>query len=117
MINSSVPAKAIIQESTSRGYLAKQLYVVFTKPANGIGSVMENLAAHLAFQEKLETDGVIFAAGPKWTVDEQAWEGDGMVVIRARSLNEAKEIASRDPNLPGKAACRPVLPLCSSTAD
>jgi uncharacterized protein len=95
--NSSVPAKAIIEESTTRGYLAKQLYVVFTRPANGIEPVMENLAAHLAFQEKLESDGVMFAAGPNWTDDEQAWEGDGMVVIRAGSLAEAKAIASRDP--------------------
>jgi len=95
VINSSVPAKAIIEESTSRGYLAKQLYVVFTKPTNGIGSVMENLAANLAFQERLETDGIIFAAGRNWTVGEPAWEGDGMVVIRARSLSEAKEIPSR----------------------
>ena len=79
--NSSVPAKALVEESISRGYLAKQLYVVFTRPANGIGPVMENLAAHLAFQERLESDGIMFAAGPNWTDDEQAWEGDGMVVI------------------------------------
>ena len=97
MANSSVPAKAIIEESTSRGYLAKQLYVVFTRPANGIGPIMENLAAHLAFQETLESDGIMFCAGPNWTDDEQAWEGDGMVVVRANSLAEAKEIASRDP--------------------
>ena len=97
MTNSSVPAKAIVEESTSRGYLAKQLYVVFTRPTNGIGPIMENLAAHLAFQEELETDGIMFAAGPNWTDDEQAWEGDGMVVLRARSLGEAKEITSRDP--------------------
>jgi uncharacterized protein len=95
--NSSVPAKAIVEESTSRGYLAKQLYVVFTRPTSGISPVMENLAAHLAFQEKLEADGIMFAAGPNWADDEQAWEGNGMVVIRARSLGEATEIASRDP--------------------
>ena len=39
----------------------------------------------------------MFAAGPNWTDDEQAWEGDGMVVIRARPLADAREIASRDP--------------------
>lgn len=97
MSNSSVPSKDIVEVSTSKGYLAKQLYVVFTKPTKGIGPVMENLATHLAFQEKLETDGIMFAAGPNWTDDEQNWEGEGMVVIRAKSLAEAKEIASRDP--------------------
>ena len=97
MTNSSVPAKAIIEESLSRGYLAKQLYVVFTKPTNGIGPVMESLAAHLAYQELLERDGIVFTAGPNWTDDERTWEGDGIVVVRAKSLAEATEIASRDP--------------------
>ena len=36
-------------------------------------------------------------AGPNWIDDEKSWEGDGMVVIRARSLTEAKEIMGRDP--------------------
>jgi uncharacterized protein YciI len=39
----------------------------------------------------------MFAAGPQWTDDEAFWEGDGMVVIRAKSLAEAREIAARDP--------------------
>lgn len=37
------------------------------------------------------------AAGPHWTNDETEWQGDGMVVIRAGSLAEAKEIAADDP--------------------
>jgi len=97
MSEKSVPAKEIIEESKKRGYLAKQLYIVSTRPINGIGPVMSNLAIHLAFQEALERDGVMFAAGPNWTDDGQDWEGDGTVVIRASSLAEAKEIASRDP--------------------
>ena len=38
----------------------------------------------------------MFAAGPNWN-DENAREGDGMVVVRAKSLAEAREIAARDP--------------------
>ena len=71
--------------------------MVTTRPANGIAPVMENLAKHLEFQETLEHDGIMFAAGPNWTDDEQEWEGDGTVVIRASSLAEAREIAGRDP--------------------
>ena len=97
MNESSVPAHEIIAESQQRGYLAKQLYLVTTRPANGIGPVMENLGTHLAFQESLEASGVMFAAGPNWTDDEQHWEGDGTVVLRASSLAHAREIASRDP--------------------
>jgi uncharacterized protein len=58
---------------------------------------MDNVKEHLAFQVELEKDGTMFAAGPNWTDDEKSWEGDGMVVIRAKSLAEAKQIAARDP--------------------
>jgi uncharacterized protein len=97
MSQSIVTADDIVRESERRGYLAKQLYVVFTSPAHGIGPVMENLARHLEFQEKLEAKGTMFAAGPHWTDDEQRWEGDGMVIIRAASLAEAQSIAAEDP--------------------
>jgi uncharacterized protein len=97
MSQSIVTAHDIVKESERRGYLAKQLYVVFTSPVNGIGPVMDNLARHLEFQEKLEREGIMFAAGPHWTDDEQRWEGEGMVVIRAASLAEARAIAAEDP--------------------
>ena len=97
MSQHSVPAQEIVDECRTRGYLALQLYMIATRPLNGIGPVMANLDVHLAFQEELERDGIMFAAGPNWTDDEQAWEGDGTVVIRATSLEEAKKIAARDP--------------------
>lgn len=97
MSERSVPAKDLIEESQRRGYLAKQLYIVSTRPRDGIGPVMQNLATHLEFQEKLEREGIMFAAGPNWTDDEQEWEGDGTVVIRASSLAHAREIAAQDP--------------------
>lgn len=89
--------KEIIELSKERGYLAKQLYVIFTTPANGIAPVLENLQRHLDYQESLEQRGVMFAAGPHWSDDEQRWEGDGMVVVRAGSLAEAEAIAKDDP--------------------
>src|ERR1700678_4311465 len=81
----------------SKGMLQKQFYVVHTTPTNGLGPVMENLEAHLAHQCKIEADGIMVAAGPHWTEDETQWEGDGMFVIRARSLAHAKELAASDP--------------------
>lgn len=97
MSDSSVPAADIIAECKTRGYLAKQLYAVLTKPTNGIGPVMENLGVHLAYQEQLEQEGIMFAAGPHWTDDEQEWEGEGLVIYRASSIDEARQIAARDP--------------------
>lgn len=81
----------------SRGMLQKQLYVVFTTPTKGLGPVMENIEPHLKYQVELEEKGIMFGAGPFWTEDEKSWEGEGMVIIRASSLAEAKAIAAADP--------------------
>jgi hypothetical protein len=86
--------KSICQKE---GFLAKQVYAVFTTPTGGMEAVMANLKEHLAFQVELEAKGIMVAAGPHWTDDEKEWKGEGMVVIRAGSLAEAKEIAARDP--------------------
>ncbi len=79
------------------GMLQKQLYVVFTTPTDGLGPVMENIGPHLEFQVSLEERGIMFGAGPFWSDDETEWLGEGMVIIRAGSLEEAKEIAASDP--------------------
>jgi uncharacterized protein len=90
-----VKAADVLQ--ASRGMLQKQLYVVFTRPTNGLGPVMANLGPHLEFQVDLERRGIMFGAGPFWTDDGDRWEGEGMVIIRAGSLDEARAIAASDP--------------------
>ena len=81
----------------SKGMLQMQLFVVFTTPTNGMGPVMENIEEHLQFQVNLEQCGIMFGAGPFWADDEHTWNGEGMVIIRADSLEYAKEIAATDP--------------------
>lgn len=81
----------------SKGMLQKQMFVVFTKPVDGMGPVMENLEAHLQFQVELESKGIMFGAGPFWADNEKDWHGEGMVIIRAESLANAKTIAASDP--------------------
>lgn len=81
----------------SEGMLQKQLYAVFTSPTNGMGPVMANIEEHLKFQVELERKGIMFGAGPFWADNEVDWNGEGMVVIRAGSLAEAREIAAQDP--------------------
>lgn len=92
---SAVPVAAVLEASSAM--LQKQLYAIFTKPANGLGAVFANIEAHLAFQVQLEKDGIMFAAGPMWTDDEAYWEGEGLVIVRAASRAEAIAIAERDP--------------------
>jgi uncharacterized protein YciI len=91
----SVPAAAV--KEASAAMLQKQLYAIFTTPVNGLGPVFETIEAHLAFQVSLEREGTLFAAGPLWSEDEQAWEGEGMVIVRAASRRDAIAIAERDP--------------------
>ena len=81
----------------SAGMLQKQLYVVFTSPTDGMGPVMENIEEHLKFQVDLEQRGIMLGAGPFWADDEHTWNGEGMVIIRADSLDHAREIAATDP--------------------
>jgi len=97
MSEPTISAAEIVALSKKQGFLAKQFYVVFTTPAAGLEPVMQNIEAHLAFQKSLEEQGIMFAAGPHWTDDEKSWQGDGMVVLRAGSLAEARAIAEKDP--------------------
>jgi len=77
--------------------LRKELYVVFTTPTNGLGPVMQHLDEHLQFQIGLEKKGIMFGAGPFFADNESDWNGEGMVIIRAESLQQAQEIAAQDP--------------------
>lgn len=90
-------AKQIEETCKARGFLAMQLYAIFTTPTNGLGPVMAILQTHLDYQESLTRRGIMFAAGPHWTDDEKDWGGDGMVVVRAASMAEAEQIAKEDP--------------------
>jgi len=95
MNNPKVTKQDVLNASSEM--LNKDLYLVFTKPENGMKAVMENLEEHLKFQVSLEKNGVMFGAGPFWEDNEIDWNGEGMVIIRANSLDHAKQIAASDP--------------------
>jgi uncharacterized protein YciI len=89
--------KDLVAYSEEHGLLAKQLYVVFSDPTNGIGPVMDSLDQHVEYQQKLEKEGIMFAAGPFASDDLQEWKGDGMFIYRADSLEAATKLAEGDP--------------------
>ncbi len=91
----SVPMKDVM--AASGAMLQKQLFAIFTSPVDGLGPIFANIEEHLKFQVELEREGVIYAAGPLWTDDEESWEGEGLVVVRAESREAAIAIAERDP--------------------
>ena len=87
----------MVEQCSEFGLLAKRLYVVFTSPVNGVGPIMENLDEHLDYQRKIQDEGIMFGAGPFSDDEEENWEGEGMVIIRAENMAAAKKIADNDP--------------------
>lgn len=89
--------KEMIATASGRGMLAKQLFVVFTEPTGDLGKVQEARAEHLKYQVEIEQKGIMFAAGPLADDSGERWGGDGMIIIRAESMEEATRIAEADP--------------------
>lgn len=86
-----------IDHVRAKGVLAKELYVILTTPTGGMDALKTQLAAHLAYQKDLEARGISFAAGPFADDTGAEWSGEGMIIVRAASLAEARAIAERDP--------------------
>jgi uncharacterized protein len=94
MMADRIEARQVIEASGDAPRL--QLYVVVSS-ARSLAAVQEQLADHLAYVHQLEERHVLFAAGPLWTDDGQFSEGDGMLVYRAASVEQARELADADP--------------------
>lgn len=88
--------KEMIAAATEKGMLAKEFFIVFTEPAGDVDRILEVRAEHLKYQVEIEQKGIMFAAGPLAN-DNGGWDGDGMIVIRAESLEAATQIAEADP--------------------
>ncbi|MEH2182261.1 YciI family protein [Nostoc sp.] len=89
-----VEANKVIESSGNS--LRMQLYVV-TSVATSLESLQQNLVEHRAYLRELEDKNVLFGAGPLLTDDGQYFEGDGLLIYRASSVEEAKKIAQADP--------------------
>jgi uncharacterized protein len=92
-----MPWQELVELCTTKGLLAKQLWVISSKPTNGLGAILNNLEEHLAYQTKLERDGIMFAAGPLASEDLTEWLGEGLFMYRADSIDAARKLAEADP--------------------
>ena len=81
----------------SKGVLAAEFYVVSSVPQVAPEELLSVLPDHLAYQKKLEKEGVLVFAGPLSDEAGENWSGEGLVIYRAGSLDEARDIAARDP--------------------
>ncbi|WP_299808107.1 YciI family protein [uncultured Roseibium sp.] len=85
------------REAKTRGALALELYVVLSLPVEGGTSPETVLADHLEYQRRLEGEGRLVQAGPLSDESGQLLSGAGLIVYRANSLEEARELAEADP--------------------
>jgi uncharacterized protein len=92
-----MPWQELVELCATKGLLAKQLWVISSKPTDGLGPILDNLEEHLAYQTKLEQDGIMFAAGPLASEDLTEWLGEGLFMYRADSLDAARKLAEADP--------------------
>jgi uncharacterized protein YciI len=75
--------------------LRQPLFVVSTTPARS-PEITALLPAHLDYQVKLEREGRLFGAGPIYDDGADIPSG-GMIVLRARDMDEARALADADP--------------------
>lgn len=78
-----------------------QFYVIVTRmtaPSDDAIEVLRpRLTAHLDWLNDLEARGILFAAGPVRDAGQADWDGTGMFVIRAASIDEARALAEAEP--------------------
>lgn len=89
-------AADIIAKSRKRGNLAALFYLIHTKPAGPLESIFAHLEEHLRYHERLTDEGKVYRAGPLWAADGVHWAGEGMILVRVGSYEEARKIAEED---------------------
>jgi len=80
---------------TDSNLLGLQLWAIETV-AIDISLMMATMESHIRYQLKLEREGVMFAAGPVFEVDAETPSG-GLIIIRAKTAEDARAIADADP--------------------
>lgn len=89
--------KTYQEAAKARGALALELFMVHTVPAPGGPALPDVLPDHLAYQRKLESQGSLFLAGPLSDDTGTQILGAGLVILRADSLEQARQLADADP--------------------
>ena len=85
------------ERARSKGVMGREFYVIHSKPVADASELEAKLPEHLGYQKKLEAEGTLFAAGPMADEAGEVWSMEGLIVVRAGSLAEARGIAEQDP--------------------
>lgn len=78
--------------------LGLQLYACFTSPIDDdLEKIFAQIQPHVRYLKSLEERGLLFGAGPFKDGMQGPWAGEGMLIYRAGSFEEATRIAENDP--------------------
>ena len=80
-----------------RGALAFEVFVAESTPVKAPEKLKAVLPDHLAYIKSLEEAGKIVMAGPVSDATGEEMQGAGMLILRAASMDEARELAANDP--------------------
>ncbi len=86
--------KSIARE---RGALAFEVYVAESTPQKAPEDVKAVLPEHLAYIQRLEAKGHLVMAGPLSDDTGEEMQGAGMLILRAASMADARNLAANDP--------------------
>ena len=84
-------------QAKERGALALEVYQCISTPAVAPEEFQKVLPDHWAYMETLEKDGSLMFAGPLSDEEGENIFGEGMLIYRAASLEDAKALADGDP--------------------
>lgn len=85
------------KEAHDRGALAFEVYCVQSTPAGDMAKVKQCLPDHLAYQAEQEKKGTLMLAGPVSDLTGEFMEGEGQIIYKTTSFDEAKAITENDP--------------------
>ena len=83
--------------ASGRGALAFELFVVESTPCAEPEDVKAVLPQHLDYQRQKEAEGKLFLAGPLSDETGEEMQGAGLIIYRAATMDEARELADGDP--------------------
>lgn len=86
-----------VEQSRARGSLAAEFFVVRTTPIAPPDAMQDILPRHLAYQLKMQDAHKLVFAGPLSDESCEEMMGEGMIIYRAASIEEARAYADADP--------------------
>jgi uncharacterized protein YciI len=87
---------SVVDEEPPGTGLQQTCFLCFTRPQRPLAELNPHLDEHRRFLARLEREGKLFAAGPVLDEDNRR-DGNGLIILRVSTREEAVSIADRDP--------------------